>query len=132
MSVNVEIRNPFLAGNPTTNLQDFGGGGGASNGDPIYTRSVFYYGRVTAKADECSGLREVRFGTVGAGRVTTTSADGTFPLPEFELTDGPQTVQVEVVDGANHSATFTGTNCPGSFAAANYQPGFRCIGCGRP
>lgn len=106
VSVDVLIQNPSLA-STLTSVQDYGGGDGASDGHPGYTRSAFYYGRVTAHPDECSNLGSVRFGSSPATRLDPTFADGTFPFSELELEDGPQAVAVQVTDGAGHTETVT-------------------------
>ncbi|NJP05349.1 MAG: hypothetical protein HC837_06870 [Chloroflexaceae bacterium] len=105
----VDIRNPYLSSNQQAALQDYAGGGdGASNGDPGYTRSDFYYAAVSANAGECSGLDQIQFGQIGLS-YDELEAQPRQPLSGFELEDRSYEVVVTVTDGAGHTAEYNRT-----------------------
>lgn len=101
VDADVLVANPVLADNGIA-LQDFGGADGAYGGDPRYTRTEFYYGRVTANANECSGLSAVEFGEMTPAMNGTASADGIFPLSQFDPQEGPYDISISATDGAGH------------------------------
>jgi hypothetical protein len=113
VDVNVSITNPFLRENEHE-IQDYPPGtGGASDGDPDYTRVMFYYGEVFRLPGECTGLASVQFGELEPPNLTSDEGSGRMPLSPpagstaQDAPDGTYNVSIQVTDGAGNPATFT-------------------------
>ncbi len=109
VDVTVDLRNPYLASNEplllrSTMVQDYGGGG-ASDGDPGFTRNDFYLLNVTANAGECSGLQQIDPGVAvfptNEGELGTTN-QAVIAFDGFELVDGVQEVTIQITDKAGN------------------------------
>jgi hypothetical protein len=116
VDVNVTIQNPFLPSSQAADVADFpGGGNGASNGDPRYTRAFFYYGRVQVLSGECSGLAAALFGQMEPLNMTGEGVAETFPLTlppgvtQDTAQDGEYSVGVQVQDGVGNQQTYAET-----------------------
>jgi hypothetical protein len=106
----VIVRNPFLRENPMSLLQDFAQAG-ASDGDPGYTRSDFYYAEVNTSAGECSAIESVSFGQPGLAATVLDGAQvqDVRPFNNLISQDGEQVVFVDVEDGVGHERRYERT-----------------------
>jgi hypothetical protein len=116
VDANVIVQNPFLPSSQIISVADYAGGGnGASNGDPDYTRVFFYYGRVQVLSGECSGLAVARFGQMEPLNMTEEGVAETFPLTlppdvtQENAQDGEYTVGVLIEDGVENQDIYTKT-----------------------
>ncbi|NJO81676.1 MAG: hypothetical protein HC828_02155 [Blastochloris sp.] len=109
VDANIVVGNPFVPsaqaalGN-VAQLQDFGGDG-ATNGDPNYTRTPFFYGEVTARQGECSNLASASFNNIEAANVSARKIYDLVPIPVLNPSDGPYTVTVQVSDSVDNDLT---------------------------
>jgi len=95
-----------------TTVADLASSGGASDGDPDYTRAPVFYLELQSQSD-CSGLRDVATGPAGPASVMNQSftvRNGTFanvvPLPTLPSSDGPTSVLVRVADTVGNTRDY--------------------------
>ncbi|NJO06892.1 MAG: exo-alpha-sialidase, partial [Chloroflexaceae bacterium] len=109
VDVDVYVGNPALAQDDllvNTSLQGTSRVVGA--GDPRYTNTQAYYGRVVARSTECSGLHAVEFSSLEVDNLTADKAEAIVPLAQgSSLADGQYEVQVSVLDGVNNERIFS-------------------------
>jgi hypothetical protein len=105
-----------LPSSQITNVADFAGGGnGASNGHPGYTRAFFYYGRVQVLSGECSGIAAALFGQMEPLNMTQEGVAETLPLTlppgvtQETAQDGEYNIAVQVQDGVGNQDIYAET-----------------------
>lgn len=108
VDVDVYVGNPLLHYSLLRITSDVQADAALANvGDPRYTNNESYYGRVTARSTECSGLADVEFSPLTSVTVAGNRAEGLFPLAQDTgLKDGPYEVSVTVTDGVGNTRVF--------------------------